>query len=104
MLTQKKKHKEISIEKRKSNDSLVKATIVTKYTTGEKVKEEVQIIEGTPGEVNAQFDTFKKQVLQEREKQSMLSIKKCRRRKWLKKYNLISIPKVEVCKRDGYVY
>ena len=35
--------------KKKINDSLVKATIVTKYTTGEKVKEEIQIIEGTPG-------------------------------------------------------
>ena len=77
----KKTHKEISIEKKKINDTLVKATIITKYTTREKIKEEVQVIEGTPGEVNAQLDTYKKQVLQEQENQSMLRMKKCKRKK-----------------------
>ncbi len=83
--SKKETHKEISIEKNKINDTLVKATIVTKYTTGEKVKEEVQIIQGTPGEVNAKLDSYKKQVLQEQgekahalhqEKQSQKTIKK----------------------------
>ena len=59
----KETHKEISIEKKKINDSLVKATVVTKYITGEKIKEEIQVIQGTPGEVNAQLDTYKKQIL-----------------------------------------
>lgn len=77
----KETHKEISIEKKKINDSLVKATIVTKYTTGVKVKEEIQIIEGTPGEVNSQLDTYKKQVLHEahlshEEKQDQKKVKK----------------------------
>ena len=63
--SKKETHKEISIEKNKINDTLVKATIVTKYTTGKKVKEEVQVIQGTPGEVNAKLDSYKKQVLQE---------------------------------------
>ena len=63
--TKKETHKEISIEKKKINDSLIKATIVTKYTTGEKVKEEIQVIEGTPGKVNAQLDSYKKEVLQD---------------------------------------
>ena len=83
--SKKETHKEISIEKKKINDSLIKATIVTKYTTGEKVKEEVQVIQGTPDEVNAKLDSYKKQVLQEKgetahalhqEKQSQKTIKK----------------------------
>lgn len=83
--SKKETHKEISIEKKKINDSLIKATIVTKYTTGEKVKEEVQVIQGTPEEVNAKLDSYKKQVLHEQgetvhalhqEKQSQKTIKK----------------------------
>lgn len=61
----KETHKEISIEKKKINDTLVKATVITKYITGEKVKEEINVFEGTAGEVNAQLDTYKKQVLQQ---------------------------------------
>ena len=83
--SKKETHKEISIEKKKINDSLIKATIVTKYTTGEKVKEEIQVIQGTPNEVNAKLDSYKKQVLHEQgetahalhqEKQSQKTIKK----------------------------
>ena len=81
----KETHKEISIEKKKINDSLVQATIVTKYTTGEKVKEEVQIIVGTPGEVNAQLDTYKKQVLQEQGEVAHASHEKMKDEKMLKK-------------------
>ena len=61
----KETHKEISIEKKKINDSLVRATVTTKYTKGEEVNEEVQIIEGTPGEVNSQLDAYKKETLME---------------------------------------
>ncbi len=83
--SKKETHKEISIEKKKINDSLIKATIVTKYTTGEKVKEEIQVIQGTPNEVNAKLDSYKKQVLHEQgetdhalhqEKHSQKTIKK----------------------------
>lgn len=63
--TKKETHKEISIEKKKINDTIVKATIVTKYITGDKITEEVQVVEGTAGEVNAQLDQYKKQILQE---------------------------------------
>ena len=59
----KETHKEISIEKKKINDSLVRATVTTKYTKGEEVNEEVQIIEGTPGEVNSQLEVYKKETL-----------------------------------------
>ncbi len=62
---QKETHKEISIEKKKINDTLVKATIVTKYIRGDKITEEVQVVEGTAGEVNAQLEQYKKQILQE---------------------------------------
>ena len=61
----KETHKEINIEKKKINDSLVRATVTTKYTKGEEVNEEVQIIEGTPGEVNSQLDAYKKETLME---------------------------------------
>ena len=63
--TKKETHKEISIEKKKINDTLVKATIVTKYITGDKITEEVHVVEGTAGEVNAQLEQYKKQILQE---------------------------------------
>ncbi len=63
--TKKENHKEISIEKKKINDSLVKATVVTKYTRGEKISEEVKVIEGTADEVNAQLEQYKKEILQE---------------------------------------
>ena len=56
-------HKEISIEKKKINDSLVRATVITKYTTGDEVKEDVQVIEGTPGEVNSKLEVYKKEIL-----------------------------------------
>ena len=59
----KETHKEINIEKKKINDSLVRATVTTKYTKGEEVNEEVQIIEGTPGEVNSQLAIYKKETL-----------------------------------------
>ena len=59
----KETHKEISIEKKKINDSLVRATVTTKFTKGEEVNEEVQIIEGTPGEVNSQLEVYKKEIL-----------------------------------------
>lgn len=62
----KETHKEISIEKKKINDSLVKATVTTKYKTGDKVTEEVQIIKGTHGEVNAQLAAYKMEILQEK--------------------------------------
>jgi len=61
----KETHKEISIEKKKINDTLVKATVTTKYKTGNEVTEEKQIIQGTPGEVNTQLETYKMQILQE---------------------------------------
>ena len=83
--TKKETHKEISIEKKKINDSLVKATIVTKYTTGEKVKEEIQIIEGTPGEVNVQLDSYKKQILQEQGEAAHASHSKMQEEKMVKK-------------------
>lgn len=91
--TKKESHKEISIEKKKINDSLVKATIVTKYTTGEKVKEEVQIIEGTPGEVNAQLDTYKKQVLQEKGEAAHAAHKEMQEEKMVKKIQFNLNPK-----------
>ena len=59
----KETHKEISIEKKKINDTLVRATVTTKYTTGDEVKEDVQVIEGTPGEVNSQLEVYKKEIL-----------------------------------------
>ena len=91
----KETHKEISIEKKKINDSLVQATIVTKYTTGEKVKEEVKIIEGTPGEVNAQLDTYKKQVLQEQGEAANASHEKMQDEKMIKKIQFNLNPKSE---------
>ncbi len=91
----KETHKEISIEKKKINDSLVQATIVTKYTTGEKVKERVQIIEGTPGEVNAQLDTYKKQVLQEQGEVAHASHEKMQDEKMIKKIQFNLNPKSE---------
>ena len=91
----KETHKEISIEKKKINDSLVQATIVTKYTTGEKVKEKVQIIEGTPGEVNAQLDTYKKQVLQEQGEVAHASHEKMQDEKMIKKIQFNLNPKSE---------
>ena len=63
----KETHKEINIEKKKINDSLVRATVTTKYTKGEEVNEEVQIIEGTPGEVNSQLAAYKKETLMQTE-------------------------------------
>ena len=40
----KEPQKEISIEKKKINDSLVRAKIITKITTGEKITEEISLI------------------------------------------------------------
>lgn len=57
-------HKEISIEKKKINDSLTKATITTTYKTGEERKEEVKIIQGTPEEVNERLEAYKKETLE----------------------------------------
>ena len=57
-------HKEIKIEKKKVNDTLVKATVTTVITKGEEVTEDIQSIEGTPGEVNAQLERYKKEMLQ----------------------------------------
>ncbi len=65
-------HKEIKIEKKKVNDSVVKATITTVITTEEEVKEDVQIIEGTPGEVNTELERYKKEMLQEQGKSKAL--------------------------------
>ena len=58
-----KAQKEISIEKKKLNDSLVKATITTTVKNGKEVTEEVKIIEGTPEEVNTALEKFKKETL-----------------------------------------
>lgn len=55
--------KEISIEKKKINDTLVKATITTSYKQGEKVSEEIQIIEGSAEEVNEKIKHYKKEIL-----------------------------------------
>jgi Cu-Zn family superoxide dismutase len=88
-------HKEISIEKKKINDSLVQATIVTKYTTGEKVKEKVEIIEGTPGEVNAQLTTYKKQVLQEQGEAAHAAHEEVQYKKMVKKIQFNLNPKSE---------
>lgn len=59
----KEPQKEISIEKKKINDSLVRAKIITKITTGEKITEEIREIEGTPEEVSAELESYKKEVL-----------------------------------------
>ena len=59
----KETHKEINIEKKKINDSLVRATVVTKYTKGKEVTEEVQVIEGTAEDVNSQLEVYKKEIL-----------------------------------------
>lgn len=58
-----KTHKEINIEKKKINDSLIKATITTTFKKGKEITEEVKIIEGTPEEVNASLEAFKKETL-----------------------------------------
>lgn len=60
----KETHKEISIEKKKVNDSLIKATITTTYKTGDEVNEEVKIIQGTPADVDQRLNAYKKDVLQ----------------------------------------
>lgn len=65
-------HKEIKIEKKKVNDSVVKATITTVITQGKEIKEDVQIIEGTPGEVNTELERYKKEMLQEQEEANAL--------------------------------
>ena len=88
-------HKEISIEKKKINDSLVQATIVTKYRTGEKVIEEVQIIEGTSREVNAKIATYKKQVLQDQGEAVHASHEKMQDEKMIKKIQFNLNPKSE---------
>lgn len=62
-IEKKEPHKEISIEKKKINDSLVRAKIITKISTGEKITEEIKEIEGTPEEVAAQLESYKKEVL-----------------------------------------
>ncbi len=59
----KEPQKEISIEKKKINDSLVTAKITTKITTGDKVSEEIREIEGTPEEINTELENYKKEVL-----------------------------------------
>ena len=56
----KETHKEINIEKKKINDSLVRATVITKYTKGKEVTEEVQVIEGTAEDVNSQLEVYKR--------------------------------------------
>ena len=91
----KETHKEISIEKKKINDSLVQATIVTKYRTGEKVIEEVQIIEGTSREVNAKIATYKKQVLQDQGEAVHASHEKMQDEKIIKKIQFNLNPKSE---------
>lgn len=60
----KEPHREISIEKKKVNDSLIKATITTTYTTGDEVNEEVKIIQGTPEDVRQRLQAYKKEILQ----------------------------------------
>ena len=66
----KETHKEISIEKKKINDTLVKATVTTTFKTGNEVSEEVQIIQGTPGEVNTQLELYKTKILHENDNKS----------------------------------
>ena len=56
-------HKEINIEKKKINDSVIKATITTTLKQGDKITEEVQVIKGTPGEINAQLEKYKHKTL-----------------------------------------
>lgn len=57
-------HKEISIEKKKINDSIIRATITTSFKTGEKVKEEIQILEGSAADIDAQLVIYKKEIFE----------------------------------------
>ena len=60
----KETHKEISIEKKKVNDSVIRATVTTRFKTGDEVKEEIQILEGSAGDIDAQLAVYKKETLQ----------------------------------------
>ncbi len=59
----KEKNAEVSIEMKKINDTLVRATITTILEKNGNATEEIQVIEGTPGVVKAKVEAHKSKVL-----------------------------------------
>lgn len=59
----KEEQREVSIEMKKINDTLLRATITTITDKNGTLNEEVKVIEGTPGEVKAKVEAHKKTVL-----------------------------------------
>jgi len=62
----KEKHAEVSIEMKKINDTLLRATITTITDKNGVLNEDVQVIEGTPGEVKAKVEAHKSTVLHDK--------------------------------------
>ena len=62
----KEKHAEISIEMKKLNDTLHIATITTITDKDGEINEDVQVIEGTPGDVKAKVEAHKSTILHDK--------------------------------------
>ena len=62
----KEKHAEISIEMKKINDTLHIATITTVTDKDGEINEDVQVIEGTPGDVKAKVEAHKSTILHDK--------------------------------------
>ena len=62
----KEKHAEVSIEMKKINDTLLRATIRTVLDKDGNATEEVEVIEGAPGVVKAKVEAHKSKVLHDK--------------------------------------
>lgn len=91
----KETHKEINIEKKKINDSMIRATVTTRFKTGDDVKEEIQILEGSPEDVNAQLAVYKNDILKIKGEQMHKMHKENKVADQIKKIQLTLNPKSE---------
>mgnify|MGYP001294902121 CR=1 FL=1 len=72
----KEKHAEVSVEMKKINDTLLRATITTVMDKDGNATEEVKVIEGTPGVVKAKFEEHKSKVLHDKPHQIHQKVEK----------------------------
>lgn len=72
----KEKHAEVSVEMKKINDTLFRATVTTLTDKEGELKEEIKVIEGTPGEVKAKVEAHKSTILHDKPHQMNPKVRK----------------------------
>ena len=101
--SKKEKHAEISIEMKKINDTLHKATITTITNKYGEINEDVKIIEGTPGEVKAKVEAHKSNLLHDKPNQIHEKNEKVLRFSLKAKSGSTASGLVTLTEKDGFV-